>query len=157
MVEVIKLAYTYSTLEFGVLNHRNKNTSKTLNLANIQINSGIHANVVMMSLLDKHTCSVKVLYIYPMFCENKCLFQSVKKPDRKGNKSESLVQAIKANVRRFFFMNKKKHMKLKTKQLYHIQLTEDISKKTIKAQRVSLIFWQNTFCSAQGEQHVFGV
>ncbi len=73
-----------------------------------------------------------------MFCENKCLFQSVKKPDRKGNKSESLVQAIKANVRRFFFMNKKNHMKLKTKQLYHIQLTEDISKKTIK---LSVLVW----------------
>lgn len=70
MVEVIKMVYTaYSTSGFGVLNRRNKNVSKTKNLANNCINhmssniqipyTGIQANVVLISPLDKHTCLVK--------------------------------------------------------------------------------------------------
>lgn len=68
-------------------------------------------------------CLVKKFTFIQCIVKINVNLKGVKKPNRKGNKSGSLDQAIKPNVRTIFpIKNKKNHMKLKTQQLYQIQL-----------------------------------
>lgn len=76
--------------------------------SNIQIYSSIHANVVMMSALDKHMCLVKKFTFIQCIVKINVNLKGVKKPNRKGNKSGSLDQAIKPNVRTIFPIKNKK-------------------------------------------------